>query len=265
MAAAVIIAAACYAIGYSSSVLRAPSWLKRIEITNFVTAYVFLALVVALFSPITDPARLMVTNQVARLKSGVVRPEAFDFVALKFDGAGWGAAALTELGQIKDIPDATTINSRAQRALALTSRWGAIQPATPDDIAARVTVYPAGRTLPASFYDLDTGPTAGNRRPLCFHTGGSKCIARFITMRPGEAEAVILLDSVSGYLFEQDAAGHWSETAQLLGAVTCGPVRDGVEKGEFNLAPHPWPDLVFGDHRLIVVSPEYQSCASRPK
>lgn len=106
LAAAVTVVLACYALGYASTAIRAPAWLKRVEITNLVTAYVFLALVIALFSPIADPARLMVASQVARLESGAVAPDDFDFAALKFDGAKWGAAALAHFSQANGTPDA---------------------------------------------------------------------------------------------------------------------------------------------------------------
>ncbi|HEV3018588.1 MAG TPA: hypothetical protein VGY49_06185 [Burkholderiaceae bacterium] len=55
-----------------------------------------------LFSPIADPARLMVADQMARLRSGAVGPDKFDFGALKFDGARWGAPALAQLAQTQE-------------------------------------------------------------------------------------------------------------------------------------------------------------------
>src|SRR5580698_6079343 len=99
LAAAIILVEGCYAIGYAGALVLSPGTLKRIEITNFITAYVFLAISLALFSSLADPARLMVAGQMARLKSGAVRPEKFDFAALKFDGARWGHEALIVLSQ----------------------------------------------------------------------------------------------------------------------------------------------------------------------
>ena len=103
-AAAVIALAACYTVGYAAAVALSPTTLKRIEIANFVTAYVFLGLVLALFTPLADPARLMVADQVARLKSGAIPPEKFDFAALKFDGASWGHDALVEFSKANGWP-----------------------------------------------------------------------------------------------------------------------------------------------------------------
>ena len=43
--------------------------------------------IVAFFTPIADPARLAVADQVRRLESGRVAPAQFDFTSLRFDGA----------------------------------------------------------------------------------------------------------------------------------------------------------------------------------
>jgi hypothetical protein len=260
-AAAVIGIAACYAIGYASAAVRAPSWLKRLEITNLVTAYVFLAFVLALFSPLADPARLMVASQVARLKSGVVRPEKFDFAALKFDGARWGAAALAELSQGKDSADAENVATRARQALSAANRYSANQPAgsppTAEEMAERVAVYPAGRSLPAQFFETSFWPASAI--PWCLKGKTVKCVARFITLHPGDAEAIVFLEPGIGYVFEQDPSGQWRKTGQVVGAINCGLVRQGIEHGEFRLDAHSLPDLVIGDQSLTI-SPLPRPC-----
>ena len=67
---ACIVVAACCALGYAlAAVLRGP-WLRSIEPTNILAALVVLAALLALTTPIADPARLSVADQVARLESG---------------------------------------------------------------------------------------------------------------------------------------------------------------------------------------------------
>ena len=68
--ASVIVILLCYATGYSAAVVRAPIWMKRIEITNFVAAYLILAVTLALFSPIADPARRAGLENLDSLISG---------------------------------------------------------------------------------------------------------------------------------------------------------------------------------------------------
>ncbi|EHN76789.1 hypothetical protein SMCF_3695, partial [Streptomyces coelicoflavus ZG0656] len=55
------------------------------------------AAVLALFSPLLDPARLSVADQVARLERGAVKPQDFDFDFLRFDSGKAGLAALDRL------------------------------------------------------------------------------------------------------------------------------------------------------------------------
>lgn len=260
-AAAVVVVAACYAIGYAGAVALSLTTLRRIEITNFLTAYVFLALALALFSPLADPARLMVADQVARLRSGAIAPDKFDFTALKFDGARWGHDALVALSQDKEQPDAPTINALASRALAATSRYGVTVPngtqLSEAEVAARITVYPAGRTLPAGFLDLTSGPLSGAVLPACLRTPrGQNCIARYVTLQAGEAEAILFLDGAAfNYILQPDPSGHWRQTGRLSGALYCRGVRDALERGEFSVEQHVAPDLVIGNMRLDIDPP----------
>lgn len=259
-AAAVIVVAACYALGYATAVALSPATLNRIEITNFGTAYVFLILALALFSPIADPARLMVVDQVARLKSGVVAPNKFDFTALKFDGARWGHDALLALSLNKDSPDAATINTLAARALAAPTRYGTVVPngtqQSDTDMAARITVYPAGRALPAQFLDLISGPFNAATLPPCVRmTKGKTCIARYVALAPGEPEAILFVDIGAAYILRPDAQGHWHQTGRISGALYCAAVRRALERGEFAVEPHAAPDLVVGAMRLDIDPP----------
>jgi hypothetical protein len=255
-AAAVIAVATCYAVGYAVAVVLSPKTFRRIEITNFATAYVFLGLTLALFTPLADPARLMVADQVARLKSGFVRPEKFDFAALKFDGAGWGHDALVELTKAKDGPDADRIGAFASRALAAVSRNGSTNPGglpTGDEMAARIAIYPAGKPLPPGFLDLGAGPFTAATLPTCLRaTKGPQCILRFMTLRPGGAEAILFLDSLNGHILETDALGRWHEIGRLSGPLFCNSVRQALERGEFSVEPHLSPDLVVGNQRLDI-------------
>ena len=257
-AAAIIVVAACYAAGYASATIWASTWLKRIEVTNFATAYVVLALILALFSSVADPARLMVADQLARLKSGMVSLEKFDFAALKFDGARWGAAALAELSHETGIADAVTVNSKAQQALLMTNRT-VPKPVAPVEVAGRIMVYPADRTLPTSFFDLQSGPLAGMANIGCLRAGPMKCIARFVALHPGEPESIVFIDTFGGSVFQRTPSGQWDKVAQISGLVGCAATRDGIASGNFELDPHPLPDLIVGNQRLVTTTP-YQPC-----
>ena len=259
-AAAVLVVAACYAVGYAVAVALSAATLKRVEITNFFAAYVFLILALALFSPVADPARLMVADQVARLKSGEVAPDEFDFTALKFDGARWGHDALLALSHNKDGADAATISALATRALAAPTSYGTAVPngtqQSDAEMAARIVVYPAGRALPPGFLDLTSGPFNPTTLPPCVRmTKGKTCVARYVALAPGEPEAILFLDIGAAYILQPDAQAHWHQTGRLSGALYCAAVRNALERGEFGIEPHAAPDLVVGAIRLDIDPP----------
>ncbi len=101
IATACVVVAACYALGYAFAAMTSRSWLWRIETTNVVTAIVVLAVILALFSPVADPARLAVADQVARLETGRTPVDQFDFAFLRFHG---GRHGLEALGRLRDRP-----------------------------------------------------------------------------------------------------------------------------------------------------------------
>ena len=87
IAAACLLVASCYATGYAWAASRYGDWLNWIANVNVGTAFITLLVMAALFSPLMDPARLSVASQMARLDSGKVGADKFDFEYLRFQGA----------------------------------------------------------------------------------------------------------------------------------------------------------------------------------
>ena len=248
-AAAITLLAACYALGYAASLLAGQ---RVLEITNLAAAYVTLALILALFSPVADPARLMVASQMARLESGAVAADKFDFAALRFDGARWGAAALAQLsaGTNSDLAN------RARTMLAVKSRYEATdpsrQPVSAAQLADRVTIYPAGQTLPDGFYAALAAINDPRWWAPCLHGGVRKCDVRVLQL-PGSAAAAVLFAGAAPTLFEQDADGRWQRTGELSGQLNCTASHDALQTAPQTLAPHPWPDVLLGNQRFSIV------------
>ncbi len=98
LASAELLIVAVYAIGYVAAALRPGAWLSLIKPVNIAAALFVAAILTALMTPIADPARIAVADQVARLDRGVVEPDDFDFGFLADQRSGhWGAAALKKL------------------------------------------------------------------------------------------------------------------------------------------------------------------------
>src|SRR5690606_23887481 len=147
-----IIAVACTAVGaihaagYALSPLRPGDWMQPLERTNITAAVLMVAVVLALFTPLADPQRLSVDNQMDRLASGAVSAEQFDYAFLKFEAGRHGQAALARLAR-SDNPE---IARRAREAEAGVSRW-ALPDVRPESPPPEIGVHPEGADLPESF------------------------------------------------------------------------------------------------------------------
>jgi len=139
VAVACVVFAACYALGYLLAALKSPQWLKWIEPTNILAAFVVLAVMLALLSPMADPARIAVADQVARLESGRISPEKFDYQFLRFRSGRYGVEALARLRAKQDGPDAARI---AERANAIWCRTVAAWMLAPERMV-ETAAYPA--------------------------------------------------------------------------------------------------------------------------
>ncbi len=247
---------ALYAAGYVAAALTRRA--RILERTNLVAAHLSLVVVLLLFSPAADPARLMVANQVARLRAGAVALTAFDFAALDSDGARWGAVAVARL---RADPDAT-IATAARNPGNGSYNHGAdgVTVLEPDQLAGRVIVLPAGRTLPPSLLHANFG-TDPNGTPLCFRPGVAVCTVRFLALVPGAPDRILMLNGYSTDVFEHDTLDHWRMAGSLTGPVECDTVQKGLQGSDVELVPHPAQDLLVGGARLTLV-PLPQDCPS---
>jgi hypothetical protein len=116
-ALAAIVVAAGYAIGYLIALVRSGTALRGLETANRVIAVLIVAVLLSLFTPTADPARLSVADQIARLQSGAIPPAVFDFQFLRFDAGRYGIRALELLATRTDGPQAALIAERAGVAL----------------------------------------------------------------------------------------------------------------------------------------------------
>src|SRR5690606_2729206 len=107
--------------------------------------------------PILDFGAISTRDQVARLESGAVSAEKFDWAALAFDFGPSGRRALQKLAASQQTERANL----AQWALAAKNRWDLRGPGEVDakdaafavrPIEERVRVLPVGAVLPPEFY-----------------------------------------------------------------------------------------------------------------
>jgi len=72
-ALACVLVAACYAVGYLWAAISRGTWMKPLETANWWSAQIAVGVVLLVFSPVFDPARLSVQSQVGRLRAGAFR------------------------------------------------------------------------------------------------------------------------------------------------------------------------------------------------
>jgi len=246
-----IIAAACalvgviYAAGYGWAALsplwRKTAWMKLLERTNVAAAVLTVAVILALFSPLLDPARLSVGDQVARLKRGAVSPAQFDYVFLRFDAGKSGRAALADLAR---SPNAE-IARLAKQAQTTTSRYD-VEQATIPPRTPTITAWPADALLPPAF----TMPVkASDPRYACGRTDG--CVAVMRDLNGDGREEILMATRFNIALFAADAAGGWVHQGDYQVSRCPGPrnndFRELLKSPDVAAVASPWPDMKLGD------------------
>lgn len=245
-----IIAAACalvgvvYAGGYLFAAVRPGAWMKPLERSNVAAAVLSVVVILALFSPLLDPTRLSVADQVARLEHGKVKAADFDYSFLRFDSGKAGRAALDGLIGSKDAETA-----RLAREAKASDVRSAYSPDEKRDMARQVKIEPiAGQTLPPDFMtQIKSEPD------LAFNCHNDEaCVLRMTDLNGDGRQDVLLASRTAILAFTAGENGRWNLQARYN--ATCGntastdlraALRTGVET-----APVPLPDLIVNGRRL---------------
>ena len=243
-----IIAGACalvgavFAVGYGWAALspfwRKGDWMRPLERTTIGAAMLALVLILALFSPLLDPARLSVADQTARLERGAVTPDAFDYRFLRFESGKAGQAALEGLARSSNA-------ETARLAQAMQAEQSRYEVRVPRQAALVVEAWPAGTALPADF--LSPRHRADATYP-CRAAGD--CIATHRDLN-GDGKAEILLASSAGAsIFEQTEGNDWLLAADYeFRACRRGDLdpREALKTDRLIISNSPWPALALGD------------------
>lgn len=261
VAAACVFVAFVYALGYALAVLPVTRWLKWLEATNILTAFVILAVLLALFTPLADPARIAVANQVRRLEAGTIAPEKFDFRFLARGGARYGRAALERLKAKTDGPKAEIIARKADEALR-----GEPMPfvPTPETVAENITVYPEGAALPQSFLRQDwTNQPKTGRLPPCLRSEDT-CDAFLADLDGKEGPEVLLTTGSWTVVFQADGSGRWVPVGELAPA-HCAPLASIMREGNYKPADPEWRDFEVQGRRFRVVPQDCEELEAKRK
>ena len=260
IAAACALVGAAFAVGYGWAALspfwRKGDWMRPLERTTVWTAVLTVAVILALFSPLVDPARLSVADQVARLERGAVTPDRFDYRFLRFESGKAGQAALERLTKSTD-PDIVT---RARNARSATQRYG--EAGLGDALPQVIEMSPAGSALP------DTFMTSVEGRALRGCDAVGECIAALRDVNGDGTAEVLLARNDEIEVFALIDQTRW-EIVGTFTEIDCqgrGPrnLRDPFQSGLSTPMPSIWPDLLFGDGTRARFTPDRASCSREP-
>lgn len=265
IAAACALVGAAFAAGYGWAALspfwRKGDWMRPLERTTICTGVLALALILALFSPALDPARLSVMDQVARLERGAVTPEKFDYHFLRFESGKAGQAALKRL---------TRSTNAAVAAAALAAQ----------QIENRHDVRPAEEDLPVPTIEIEIWPVGAAPLPDGFVVAAANlynlqecqhanpCLATRRDLNGDGTMEILIADQYNVSVFIPDGAD-WSLLG-FFGQSCRGDVRpdprEALRAGRLRAVQPVWPDLVFADGRQVARfhSDDIPDCEAAP-
>ena len=253
-----VVIAACYAIGYVLAALRPARSMAWLEPTNIFTSLVIVGVLLVLRTPVADPARISVADQLGRLRAGTVTPEQFD---LRFGAGHYGMHALEQLAAGRDGPLAAVLAERANLALGAKSHWEVGRavpkpPTTPVQRGLHITVMsPNGATLPDGFVQQDWNVFQPRwKLPNCL-VSDARCEA-VLTDLDGDGQPEILLFNLvnsGGAAFRKRLDdGTWAYLGIVANA-NCLGVRDALRAGQFEIV-QPLKEIVANGKRLFISS-----------
>ena len=174
--------ATAYGLAYLVAVARRRlGWAGEVRVANLRLAFGVATVALLLATPLVSFNQLSTDAQVARLRSGRVAPERFDWAALAFDFGDPGKRALARLARSADLRIAT----RAREAGKQTNRWQAAEidrtTRAQADLPKRLRVLPQPTTVPpellAKLVDWEAcGPAGQQRCVLLYRTGANEAV-----------------------------------------------------------------------------------------
>ena len=223
-----------------------------------------LFLLLAIFSPVLDPARISVNSQLARLESGQVPAREFDFEYLRFSGQRFGNAALREMAARKTGKDAAIIALKAHAALDNGESWND-RPRKIDRklLALNISVRTSGTVLPESFLAQDWRDAIKDKiwqYPQCLHNSGKSCDAYILDL-DSDAIAEVLLRQDNGALIVFTVRdGVWLHAGSFEIPYNCDAIDDELRKGLIETAPARFKDIVIAGQKYRLVKAGTKTC-----
>lgn len=246
-AATFVILVLAIALAYLWTVVRARrAWSDRVRPLNVVLALGICAVASLLATPLINFGAISTRDQLARLESGRVKPDEFDWAALRFDFGPKGREAISRLAREGRTPGVMkwaqlAKSTKDKFALQVAQEAGLEKATRPQTIRVRPAQVPIPADLSAAILS-----TASDLRPMeraCDHPG--ECI---LFWQPGDRRAIAVSDGCAERLV--------GRSGQTDPAATCNIHVTLLERGR-----NGWQEAETSRHTDRKLSPEEEQAA----
>ncbi len=271
LAGMVVVIALAYGIGYSVAIFWRGPWMELLKPLNIGLAVFKCVVFIAILTPLASPARLSVDNQVARLTSGKIKPERFDWFVLSADSGHYGKRALDKLVASSE-PSIASWAKRASEGKLERRRYYdepafEAENAKPVDLSRLKVVSPQGAKLPASFLTKDFSTLPGYVVPRCLMYEPAReidrCTVALLNIDREQGDEVVVLSRDEGVsVFKQTPSG-WVGLVQSI-RLYDETAQEAFKRGDIKAAEPELRDLVLGGKpvRLTPLAPEAVAAAA---
>ena len=257
-AASFVVMMAIYSFGYAFAAIKSlkvtQGWMHLTKTINIFAAFVLVAMLVLINSPLLNPTRIAVHSQLARLLEGKVKASQFDFQYLRFKGGTYGNDALQAMLLDKGNPELKAY------ALAALDEANLNYYSPPEkkinsvaDLEAQFTIYPQGQSLESSFYEvLLADKKAGTLFLDCLSVvsqQSSGCRALVIDLNADNVPEVVVFNPYGNRVYAKEGSA-WRYTADMkisnYGEAKSKDELALLESGDYKAIKPKWNQFQFG-------------------
>ncbi|MBB4125728.1 hypothetical protein GGR77_000999 [Xanthomonas translucens] len=263
----VTVVACGYAFGYAWAVLRPGGrWLRPLAAVNRGMSWVVIGLALASASPLLDPYRIVVGNQLQRLADGRTTAAEMDLEYLRFDSGRRGYRAVQALRAAPGFADDPVQGERLQRVLQRTQRWGESRDtseriADPAQLRQHIPLAAGSGDPGASWWQA---LLAGQVHDGDCRQRDSHCVLLLRDLDGDGSDDALLCNGGQIYGVECRLHARDQERWRDAGRVHFFPrhgnrqdaLMNALHAGQLQLAPRRWPDLRLPDAQRAEISPE---------
>ncbi|WP_423731876.1 DUF4153 domain-containing protein [Hafnia paralvei] len=262
----------CLTLAYASAVVRKNNiWLHSLGSINKKIMWLIAVAVVLCNSPIIDPYRISVNDQINRYSTGKVSPDDLDLVMLRFDSGRRGNDALQALrSDVKFVSDPRR-KLKLEKTLMQTTRWGSYgdddkkpYAAFTPEIARKNIQLAAGTPSPESTWweSLPKDIGRGNNISECYLMANACVVTTLDLNNDGNKEPILCNFSAPKEPFCQiyvQRAGKWRVVSRInfdddvtKDKLDSTKIKDAILNGQLKAVPKEWSDIQIQDTTVDV-------------